>query len=171
MILMSASLLQQKTNRKTSIQPNRLTRNQAVCGNNSSDTTGHRALGNATLEYVTNVLPREGMGGCIKVVTPGVAPDEGFDHNPSQTIVVNGETYTAYYLVKGPYGAQLRLTATGGLTGANFTLAGALPGGWDLLKITGTASATQLYLHLKTINSNQAITFYAGPAILRKGSK
>lgn len=166
MIMPIHNLLNQTTRRKNAINKNLYKSNIATCtratGTNPDDFHPYTVN-----DVITPVSTEELWNGypTLKVDTAGLAAAEGVSCINAPTTVQSGVVHTAYALVKGPAGAQMRFTNTGGLTGVDYNLTG----GWDMLKITGTTTGTSFYPHIRT-RATQDITFYIALLIVREGT-
>lgn len=160
--------LSQKTIRKNIINPNKFSANVATATNALGDITGFtKVIGTETITSDDTQIFTGSKS--LKVETPGGVANEGCYLDAPGVTVVNGGTYTCITYVKCPTnysGRQIRLTGSGGLTGATYTLTG----GWQELKIGGTMSGTTWVGHVKNPNNDGAMVFHIGKCILRPGS-
>lgn len=146
------------------LNPELLTLNQRTGTDALGDTTGFFTLikGDDTSLESSSTESHSGNKS-LKVTTAGIQANEGIAL--SEVIVTNSTTYVCGCWVKSDaVGRTIRLTASSGLTGQNFTITGE----WQYLEITGTTTSTSLNPHIKNPNNDGAMTFYVDDLRLAK---
>ncbi len=136
---------------------NMLTANQSDV---ETDTSGFTAITGATL---TRDTTQQWHGAAsLKVVTPGVATNEGVGVGRPDTAFQAGQTITASAYLRGAGTLQFKIVRAGVTTYANTTIT--LTGTWTRYQITATLPyplPTGTYQLQITTSGTQAVTFYA----------